>query len=133
MSEYSYNFQDKELLIIATPEDIEDNWLWAALSYFGPLVLLVMMIKRESVFAIYHARQGMGLFIISIACFFIWIGVNLILPRNAQFVLFIVTIIFSLVLFGMLGLVINGIINAYKGKMTHVYLIGKFFEKEGRR
>ncbi|MDP1688955.1 MAG: hypothetical protein Q8L47_02385 [bacterium] len=130
MAEHSYNFQNKELSIIATPEDIEENWLWAVLSYFGPLFLLVMMIKRQSIFAIYHARQGMGLFIISIFCFILWVSANLYVPADLQYAFMFLNMIFGLVLIVVLSLGISGIINAYKGDMKPVNLFGKYFEKK---
>ena len=54
--------------------DIEENKHVAALSYVWVLVLVPLLMKRESEFAQFHAKQGLVLFIIEIlATFVIWI------------------------------------------------------------
>ena len=130
MAEYSFNFQERNLGPKTTLEDIEANWLWALIGYFGPLFFVVLMIKRESVFAIYHARQGMGLSIAEIAWFFLWTVTNYSIPGDISFLFYAVTIIFSACFLGLLGLSIVGMVNAFAGTMKPLYLVGKYFEKD---
>ncbi|HBP01599.1 MAG TPA: hypothetical protein DD454_05320 [Candidatus Moranbacteria bacterium] len=53
-------------------KDVQENKLWALLSYFGVLVLIPLLAKRDSKFVQFHAKQGLILFI---GEFFIWIPV----------------------------------------------------------
>lgn len=129
MAEHYFNFQEKELLPSATPGDIEENWLWALISYIGPVFLIVLMIKRDSAFAIYHAWQAMGLFIAAIAWFFLWIIINFVVPAEIKFALLAVTTIFIAGFFGIFALWVTGIINVFRGAMKPIELFGKYFEK----
>ncbi|MEI9966420.1 MAG: hypothetical protein WDN67_02055 [Candidatus Moraniibacteriota bacterium] len=54
--------------------DIEKNRLVAALSYLGLLFLIPLLLKTDSPFAQFHARQGLVLAIVFfIGSFFFWI------------------------------------------------------------
>ncbi len=44
--------------------DVQENKVFAALSYLGILVLIPLLVKRDSKFAMEHAKQGLVLFII---------------------------------------------------------------------
>lgn len=98
-----------------TPEeqkDIEENKIFAALSYLGILVLVPLLAKKESKFAMFHAKQGLVLlvgWIIAWLLSFVFIG----------FILDVILIIFS----------IWGIVNAATGKYTKLPLIGDLAEK----
>lgn len=48
-------------------KDIEQNKIMAILSYFGPLCIVPYLASKESKFAMYHAKQGLNLFIIEFA------------------------------------------------------------------
>jgi len=52
------------------PKDVEENKVIAALSYIGILVLVPLLARKDSKFAIEHAKQGLVLFIIEIV---LWI------------------------------------------------------------
>ena len=55
-------------------KDIDENMLMAALSYVGVLVLIPLLLKRNSRFSQEHARQGLVLFIAwIIGSFVFWI------------------------------------------------------------
>jgi len=58
-------------------KDIEENKLIAALSYVWILCLVPLLLKRDSKFAQFHAKQGLVLFIIEVfASFFLmWLPV----------------------------------------------------------
>lgn len=47
-------------------KDIESNKGLAMLSYFGPLALIPFLVSKDSKFAMYHAKQGLNLFIIEL-------------------------------------------------------------------
>ena len=61
----------------AIDKDIEENKLIAALSYIWILCLVPLLLKRDSKFAQFHAKQGLILFIIEVfASFFLmWLPV----------------------------------------------------------
>ena len=50
------------------PEDVSKNKLMAVLAYFGPLVLIPIILAKDSKFAKFHSNQGLVLFLIAIIC-----------------------------------------------------------------
>lgn len=57
-------------------KDTEDHKFVAALSYIGILFLVPLLVKKESPFAQFHAKQGLVLVIIFfVGSFFFWIPI----------------------------------------------------------
>ena len=100
-----------------TPEDIQDNKVIAALSYFGLLVLIPLLAKKDSPYCQFHAKQGLVLLIAWVA-----IGIVAVIPILG----WIVSILGSLFLFVAF---IIGIVNAFSGKVKELPLIGQFGAK----
>ncbi|MCX6806582.1 MAG: hypothetical protein NT135_00445 [Candidatus Berkelbacteria bacterium] len=93
-------------------KDVEENKAMAAIAYIWILFLIPMLTKKDSPFAMYHAKQGLALFVLSlISGFVFWI----------PFVGWAIGI-FVFVLF------IMGLINALQGQMKPLPLIGKVAE-----
>lgn len=93
-------------------KDAEENKIYAVLSYLSILVLVPLLAKKESKFAMFHAKQGLVLlvgWIIGWLLSFVFIG----------FLVNIVLIVFS----------VMGIINAATGKYTKLPLVGDLSEK----
>lgn len=95
-------------------EDIEKNKAMAILAYI--IFLLPLLAAKDSKFAMYHANQGLVLFLLALAVNVIggvmpFIGWFVILPFGNLFVIV---------------LVILGIINAAKGEAKPLPLIGGF-------
>lgn len=93
-------------------KDAEENKIFAVLSYLSILVLVPLLAKKESKFAMFHAKQGLVLligWIIGWLLSFVFIG----------FIVDIVLIVFS----------IWGIVNAATGKYAKLPLIGDLAEK----
>jgi len=88
--------------------DVEENKVFAALSYLGILVLVPLLVKKDSKFAMEHAKQGLVLFIIEIVLWFI----NLI-PVLGQIVWIVVGIILLIVS-------LMGLIYALQGKFWKI-------------
>lgn len=130
MAEYNYNFQEKIYADKTTPEDIEDNWLWAIIGYFGPFSFLTLMISRKSPFANFHARQGIGLFIIQVIWLITWTVANLVIPFDNKYVFWGTTAFFVLGEFWQFYFLIIGIINSYNGVMKALPMVGKYFETD---
>ena len=57
--------EDKKMVF--DHKDIEDNKVLAAISYLWILWLVPFLVKKDSAFAMAHAKQGLVLFIIEIA------------------------------------------------------------------
>jgi uncharacterized membrane protein len=88
----------------------QDEKLMGAFSYLWVLSLIILVIKRESEYVKFHARQGFVLFIISII--FLWIpGLNVIVG--------IAYVLAS----------IYGIYNAMMGQKRELPLIGRFAQR----
>ncbi len=54
------------------PKDVEENKVIAALSYIWILFLIPLLTKKDSRFAVEHAKQGLVLFIIELIIMVIW-------------------------------------------------------------
>ncbi|MDR1098680.1 MAG: hypothetical protein LBL57_11170 [Tannerella sp.] len=100
------------------PKDVQDNKVMAILAYLGILVLVPIFAAKESPFARFHANQGILLFIVSIVFYIIYYILLFTVP--------VVALIFSILSIGILILVIIGIINAAKGEMKELPIIGKY-------
>lgn len=101
----------------ADPQDVQANKVMAILAYFGILVLVPLFAAKESPFARFHANQGL---ILLIAGFVIYL-VSMVLTFVSPFfgiisLLNIVILVFAII----------GIINAAKGEMKELPLVGKF-------
>lgn len=57
-------------------QDVEDNKYVAALSYIGLLFLVPLLVKKDSPFAQFHAKQGLVLCVaFFIGSFFFWVPI----------------------------------------------------------
>ena len=95
-------------------EDIEKNKAMAILAYI--IFLIPLLAAKDSKFAMYHANQGLVLFLVALAVNVVggiipFIGWFIILPLGNLFVVV---------------LAILGIINAAKGEAKQLPLIGGF-------
>ncbi len=107
----------------ASNNDANDNKVMAILAYLGILVLVPLLAAKESKFARYHTNQGLVLLICAVA----WSIVAAILGLLFALIgLGFVSLILNLASLVFLGLIIIGIINAAKGEMKPLPIIGKF-------
>ncbi|MCQ2449806.1 MAG: DUF4870 domain-containing protein [Clostridia bacterium] len=102
-------------------QDIETNKVYAILAYLSWLVIIPLLVAKDSKFARYHANQGLVLAIAEIA-FGIVLGVLGRIP-------------FLGIIFGLVGgvfelacliLTVIGILNAANGKAKELPIVGKF-------
>ncbi len=67
-----------EAKLVFGEKDIEENKLVAALSYIWILFLIPLLVKKDSPFAQFHAKQGLVIviasFLFSLIPFFGWLG-----------------------------------------------------------
>ncbi|MDR3217941.1 MAG: DUF4870 domain-containing protein [Dysgonamonadaceae bacterium] len=106
--------------VTPTPEanDVANNKVFAILAYFGILFLVPLLAAKDSPFARFHANQGLNLFLLTIALYIVFYILLIISYRLA--------LIINLVYLVIAVLAILGIINAAKGEMKELPLIGKF-------
>ncbi|MDR0349065.1 MAG: hypothetical protein LBH90_06200 [Tannerella sp.] len=100
-------------------DDIANNKVMAILAYFGILFIVPLLAAKDSPFARFHANQGLVLFIGYIVVYIFCYIVLMISPT-------IGLIANSLLFLGLFVLAILGIINAAKGEMKELPVIGKF-------
>lgn len=98
-------------------QDIQDNKIWAALSYVGILFILPLLVNGgNSRYGKFHANQGFILFLAGIVC-----GIAGAILGMIPIIGGILSALLSLAL---LALTIIGIINAANGKAKELPLIG---------
>lgn len=95
-------------------EDAEKNKVMAIIAYI--IFFVPLLAARDSKFAMYHANQGLNLFLLAVAVSV----VGTVIPFLGWFII---------LPFGHLAVIIfaiMGIVNASKGEMKPLPLIGKF-------
>ncbi len=119
-------------------KDINDNKGISILSYFGPLVFIPMLAKKDSKYARFHANQGLTLFIVYVG-YTVLQNILLAILRaifpwkwdygylgGRGFIFDALSTILSLIWIPIGIIAIIGIINAASGKAKELPLIGKF-------
>ena len=100
------------------PKDVEDNKILAAISYLGILVLIPLLMKKESKFVKEHAKQGLVLFIAGIV---LWI-VEAIFVRIPVLGL-IISILIWIIWVAIAIVSIIGLVYALQGKFWKIPLV----------
>lgn len=96
--------------------DIEENKVIAAIGYLGILFLVPLLLKKESKFALFHAKQGLVLFIVEVILMILgWIPI-------LSFLVFLIWI-------GVVVLIVMGIVQALQGQYWKMPLLGDYAEK----
>ena len=101
-------------------KDAEDNKIMGILAYLGILFLVPYLAAKESPFARFHANQGCVLFIAYIAMWVVGIIVAFI-----PYIGWLIAILIYLSYLVLFVFMILGIINAAKGVMKELPVIGK--------
>ena len=114
------NYQSPPPGSMGDPADVEKNKIMACIGYLGILVLVPLLVAKDSPFAKFHANQGLMLTVGTIALSFA-LGMVFIVLHFIPVLGFIAGC-FGCLLFPALSilylvLVVLGIMNAYSGKM----------------
>ncbi len=109
-----------------TPEDVQNNKVFAILAYFGILVLVPILAAKESKFARFHANQGLVLFIAEVAWVIIYYVLLTLFGMIAGGLALMWIFIGSLVWIGFAVFAIIGIIYAAQGNTKPLPLFGKY-------
>ena len=99
---------------IADPSDIDNNKFMAVLSYLGILVLIPLIAAKQSPYARFHATQGVNVLLVYISSSVITYIPFLPFDGLLSTALYVFAFILSII----------GIINALKGEMKPLPLIG---------
>lgn len=94
--------------IIFTTEDVNQNKVYGILAYFGILVLVPILAAKDSLYARFHANQGLILLISEFA-------LNIV-GRIIRFALKVAT-------FGLINDVVNTIVSLAISAITIAYLV----------
>lgn len=101
-------------------KDIQENKFYAVISYFWILFLIPILVKKESEFAIFHAKQGLALFVLTVIY-----GVLIMVPIIGWFLISGLGAIISIIY---VVLFLMGIINALQGQCKELPVIGSWFK-----
>ncbi len=117
------------------PRDIAANKGMAVLSYFGILVLIPWFSAPKSKFARFHAKQGINLLIVDALYFLLSIILNSIkithtgylvgIPYEVKTTPWFISLLLFLISIPIVILAILGIVNAVKGRVQELPVIGK--------
>jgi uncharacterized membrane protein len=100
--------------INVTPEEIQSGKTMAIVAYIIFFIPLLMEDMRKNKFVMYHTEQAIALFILNII-----LGIVATITCGIGLILYIAWLVF----------LIMGIINASKGEIKPLPLIGSFGEK----
>ena len=75
-----------------TPKDIQEGKFFAIISYISFLCIISLVLKKDNKFAVYHAKQGLVLFVFEVASFILSI-----IPVLGGFLRILGPVVFSLV------------------------------------
>ena len=92
----------------AEEKDVKENKWWALLSYLGVLVVIPLLVKKDSKFVQFHVKQGL---VLLIGWILSWLPFGPIIG--------LIVIIFSIV----------GIVNVLSGEMKKMPFVGELAEK----
>lgn len=107
------NSDNNSIIHVTEQSDIDNNKSMAALAYI--FFFIPLLVAKESKYAMYHANQGLVLFLTALAVNI----VGAILPIIGWL------LIIPIGLLGILVLAVIGIVHAVNGRMEPLPLIGK--------
>lgn len=122
-SSWEQAVQTRDLSGGFSTEDVEQNKLLAVLAYFSVLVILPILLGKESKYARFHANQGLVLLIVTMGWQFVSVMLNLAFDRywwQLRFMLSMTGVVYLL----LLVLFCIGVVNALNGKAKELPLIG---------
>lgn len=115
---------------------IEDGKIFALLAYLGILCLVPLLAKKDNKFALFHAKQGLVLFITEIVVgivmmvIFVIVGIlGMAIGFIAGILSILVWLLWMLCMLGFLALSIIGIVQSLNGKYWEMPVLGKYATK----
>ncbi len=118
------NQKEKVVNEVFTKKDIEDNKTMAIIAYI--FFFVPYLSAKDSKFAMYHAKQGLGLFLLALVGWLVVPVLWKIYPSSIWNFLGLLTNAWSL---GITALAIVGIINASQGQAKELPIVGDLVKK----
>jgi len=106
-----------------TEEDAKRCGLWGVLSYFGPLFLLTLLVRRDSPLARFHANQGLLLFLFELICGLV-VGLGSLFLTGIYAAMAAVQVIRGFATLFSLMFMVVGISNAVKAQAAPLPILG---------
>ena len=112
--------------IIFTTEDVNQNKVYGILAYLGILFLVPLFGAKDSLYAKFHANQGLVLFIFEVIVWVSYVVISFVLGLVTFGLMNIVTSFIVAPILGliMLAFIIIGIVNACSGEAKKLPIIG---------
>ena len=107
-----------------TDKDISDGKVMAIIAYLGILVFIPLLTQKTNRFVMFHVQQGLGLFIAWVVLWILFRFVDTIFANMISFSFCGGSLIYLVVRLGLFILMILGIINASKGEMKELPVVG---------
>lgn len=110
-----------------TEKDKSDGKVMAILAYIGILVFIPLLTQKNNRFVMFHVQQGLGLFLAWVVLWILFMFVDRMIFSNMMvFPICGGSIIYGVLKLGLFILMILGIINASKGEMKELPVVGGF-------
>ena len=106
---------DDKNIIQQNQEDMQENKIFAVIAYLSVLCIIPLLFKKNNQFVLFHAKQGLVLFIGEVAALIITVVLGEFFGR------------LSIVAFG--AALIFGIIQALMGQCTKIPVVSKIADK----
>lgn len=104
-------------------KEIEDGKLMGILSYVGVLSLIPYLTEKNNRFVMYHAKQGVNLFLLEIICSVVLSVVGPLM----WLLLGVVALVSALVSLASLALSVIGIVNVCNGVTKELPYVNKYY------
>lgn len=124
MANTEFNLQGKEYQ--ANPADVQENKVISILCYFGILLLIPYLVKKDSEYVKFHSNQGLILLIVNIALSIVSAVIGAILGLIPYIGGILSGLIGGVISLACFALMIIGIVNAVTGKMKELPIIGGY-------
>lgn len=98
-------------------KDIQEGKFFAIISYISFLCIVALVLKKENKFALFHAKQGLVLFVFEVASFILCV-----IPILGWLIRIFGTVVFTLVS-------LWGILQALMGNFGRILLISDIADK----
>ena len=102
---------------MAEDKEIQEGKFFAVISYLGVLCIVTLLLKKDNKFALFHAKQGLVLFVFEVASFILSI-----IPILGWLVRVFGTITFMLVS-------LWGVLQALMGNFSRIPLVSDIADK----
>ena len=104
--------------------------IFACLAYLLNIVgaLYVLLFRRKDAFAVYHAKQSLGITLVAIVVFIAWVVIGWLLSWIPYIGLIFAMALFSLVIVAYIVLIrdyIIGLVYVFHAKMQPVPIVGR--------